>query len=159
MKTEGEIRQKLKQVLFRHRKKRLDSLFKPTSYGCVHNASVELTEEAVVGVCGLIQDGRPRGVLCDARFHADEIAKNCPFWEPEKTKDEVKEEFQEILESGNRGLVASNFPDAAALMWVLDDDQNAHEEGIFDGKALEEAQLDEATKGWNWGQWPWSKPK
>jgi len=49
------------------------------------------------------------------------MARSCPFWEPLKTKAEVKEEFHALIQSGDRGLIASEFPDLAALMWVLDD--------------------------------------
>jgi len=120
VKTESEIRQKLKQVLYRYRQKRLKDLFKKTSFGCRHHAVVPLSETAEVGVCGYRENGLARSVLCDARFHDDEQAHGCPFWDSRQTKEDVKAEFKALLASKKLGPIAANFPDAAALMWVLE---------------------------------------
>lgn len=120
MKTEGQVRQKLKQVTYRHLKKRLVANFKKSSCTCVHNALVDLDGEEV-GVCIYNISNIPRGVLCDARFDNDQMASECPIWEPMQTKEQVKEDFNKFLEESSLGEIASMFPDVAALMWVLDD--------------------------------------
>jgi hypothetical protein len=48
------------------------------------------------------------------------MASACLWWEPLKSKEEIKAEFRSLMSSGNRGKIASLYPDVAALMWVLD---------------------------------------
>jgi hypothetical protein len=48
------------------------------------------------------------------------MAKGCPLWEPLKSKADLKREFYATIQ-GDRGVLASEYPDVAALMWVLDD--------------------------------------
>jgi hypothetical protein len=48
------------------------------------------------------------------------MAGACKWWEALRTKEEIKSEFRTLMASGNRGKIASLYPDVAALMWVLD---------------------------------------
>lgn len=149
MKTEGQVRHKLQQVLFRHLKKRLEQNFHRSPEGCAHNVEpYGMTVEAVEArqqtprVCGL-QD--KVGLICDSRLGGGDQARVCPRWEPRMTKDEVKAEFRALL-TRPRGEVAAEFPDAAALMWVLDGDPvvEALED---DGEDLPEELREEEDEG------------
>ena len=119
MRTEGQIRHQLKQVLYRHLKKRLKANFRKKPQTCLHNS---LVPECDVYVCGLRKRGRPRSILCDPRVEeCRRKAKRCPLWEPKQPKEEIKAAFKELIDSKNEGQIAYNCPDAAALMWVLDE--------------------------------------
>lgn len=150
MKSESEVRQKLKQVIYRHLKKRLRSNFKRTPNRCLHNTSVELEPGQTVGICVFHQSTGPRGVPCDSRMGGFEQAQKCPLFEPLQTKQEVKEVFRALVESEERGPLAAEYPDVAALMWVLDQDDR----GTLVPDGIEEDDAEEATKGW---VWPWSR--
>jgi len=77
-------------------------------------------------MCFYVLEGKPRAVPCDERIKGCGIeqAKRCPFWEPRRGREDVRAEFRSTLESGNLALIAAEFPDAAALMWVLEEGPN-----------------------------------
>jgi hypothetical protein len=64
-------------------------------------------------------------MICDPS-----VPNTCPFFTPEKTEDEIVGEMNETLTSGNMGEIASKYPDIAALLWVLSEDEG--EEGEED---------------------------
>jgi len=124
MRSQTQIRHQLKQVTFRHLQKRLRKLFQQRPETCLHNREVLLDEcGSYVRLCGVLSPhGVSRDLLCDDRIaRCNDVARECPLWEPLQTKDEAKIEFHEIVQSGDRGVIASEFPDIAALMWVMDD--------------------------------------
>lgn len=123
MRSQGNIRQQLKQVIYRHLQRRLRSNFKQRPDTCRHNRQIPLGEESYVSLCGILSpSGEPRNVPCDSRIPGcDAMARVCPLWEPTSSKEEVKASFYALLHSGDRGLIAAEYPDIAALMWVLDD--------------------------------------
>lgn len=163
MRTDGEVRQKLKQVVFRHLKKRLKNAFKQAPDTCLHNATLEPVDrhEEAPGIqaCVFTTDGVPRGVVCDFRYDNGARARGCGLWEPRTDREAVKEEYNELLSSEDRGLVAAAYPDLAALMWVLDEDSplggGDPEAGLEPMGSPEDDPESEA--GWDWGRWPWSK--
>ncbi len=123
MRSQAQIRRQLKQVTFRHLKRQLRALFKQRPDTCQHNRDVALDEDTHVQLCGVLDgQGRPRNVPCDSRIPGcNEMARECPLWHPLRTKAEVKAAFHGVVQSDDRGVVASEYPDIAALMWVLDD--------------------------------------
>jgi hypothetical protein len=155
VKSEGEVRQKLKQVLFRHQKSLLKANFKKRPETCAHNALVELDKDSDIGLC-MFQYPKavePRGLPCDERIGGVEQARKCELWEPIQSKDEIKAEFQVLFEdTAELAPIAAEYPDAAALLWVLGN-------GEMDEKTTAEEDLpdDPVTKGWDWGRWPWSR--
>ena len=54
------------------------------------------------------------GMICDAS-----VPNTCPFFQPRKSKGEVQAEVDELLNSGDMCIIASKYPDIAALLWVL----------------------------------------
>jgi hypothetical protein len=82
-----------------------------------------------------------------------EQAKKCDLWDPIRAKGEIKAEFQALFEdTSDLGPIASEYPDAAALLWVLGEGSVSEEGDTFDDDAD-----DPVTKGWDWGRWPWSR--
>jgi len=126
MQTEGKIRQQLKQVQFRARKRLLKQRLRVVPCNCVHNRTLQLpnghTDEAV-SFCGLYAEDNKgedwQGLTCDERYGGVELARDCPSFELRQNKAEVKAEFNRLLR-GDRGVLASQHPDIAALAWVLD---------------------------------------
>jgi len=151
MRSQGQIQHQLKQVVFRHLQKKLRANFKKRPDTCGHNRQVELDDCTVVHLCGVLaSDGTPRNVPCDARIPGcSEMARECPLWVPVKTKDEVKAEFHGVIQSGDRGLIASEYPDIAALLWVLDDPQGIPTVAESD-EALARAEGDPAEPSRHW---------
>ena len=128
MKSEGKLKQKLKQVRFRHLKKRIEISLKQVPHNCVHNEKhVVLNSEDPnpVGLCMYNSDTPEEwgGVICDGEIRGClEQAQGCPFFVARKSKAAVTEEFQELMD-GDVGVLASEYPDIAALQWALDDEQ------------------------------------
>jgi hypothetical protein len=149
MRNEGEIRQKLKQVLFRHRSRLLKANFKKLPETCDHNAVIDLGDQVHIRMCVYPVEDGPRAVLCDERLAGLKQARKCDLWEPVRTKDEIKTEFQEMFkDTSDLGPVAAEYPDAAALLWVLG-------EGVIPEEVPEEPE-EPPTKRWDWRRWPWS---
>lgn len=127
LRTPGQIRQQLKQVLFRHLQKLLRANFRQAPSSCVFNRRESLGDTGEkVGVCRWEgtreeQKSSPRGKVCDSRiFGCTAMASTCRWWQPLRTKDEIKFEFRTLVSSDDRGRIAASYPDVAALMWVLD---------------------------------------
>lgn len=124
MQPRSKVQHRLKQLIFRHLQKRLRANFRQGASTCRHNVPFDLDEEGdtCIGRCGLVQpDGTPRGIICDARIDHDRVAKDCPLWAPLQTKAEIQEEFEALVRNPDLGVVASEYPDIAALRWVLSD--------------------------------------
>ena len=130
MRSEGQIRYQLKQVTYRHLQRRLRDNFRQRPDTCAHNKALVLDESTgtSLGMCGLLsEDGCPRDIPCDARLPGgSERARECPLWEPLQTKEQIKADFKELLQNPDRGVIAAQYPDIAALLWVLDDAGEAH---------------------------------
>ena len=115
MKPEGAVRQKLKQVRFRHAKRELDAALTRTSSTCEHNVVLDVPGVGDVGACSL-----KAGVLCDAARDAD-LALGCTSYSCRYTKEGMKEVLEAAFDAPI-SEVAVKYPDAAALMWVLTDE-------------------------------------
>lgn len=121
MQPKSKIQYRLKQLVFRHLQKELRANFKKSAATCRHNEPCALGGTgAWIGRCGLFQiDGKPRGTLCDPRVDQDAVAKNCPYWESRSSKAEIRSEYEAVVKNPDLGVVASEYPDIAALRWVL----------------------------------------
>lgn len=132
MRTKGQVKQQLKQVVFRHLQKVLRGKLKQSPATCRYNRELSLSPGSEVHLCGVLNsEGVPRHVLCDARLDAcTEMARECPLWEPIRGKELLKSDFHKFLRSGDRGKIAARYPDIAALMWVLDNPEMPSESEI-----------------------------
>ena len=140
MRTEGQIRHKLKQVLYRHLQRRLRENFKRAPENCYYNGAPKPLGEGAVPLEGygptiptdiqpyrvclyaLSPEGQMTarewpGACCDLRLDPEQPHR-CPYFKGRLTKEEVRAEFVEFL-SRPRGEVAAEFPDVVALLWVL----------------------------------------
>jgi hypothetical protein len=132
VKSVGTIKHKLNQVRFRYLKKLIEAEFRPTPGNCRHNvllpkyASLEpgsVTEHPPVGVCAYGMTDPSSGwplSHCDERVDGGSRARSCDKFCPRRTKEEVKEDFRQKLDAMTFPEVAFNYPDMAALIWVLD---------------------------------------
>ena len=152
MRTRSQIKQKLKQATYRHLQKQLRANFKKKPSTCGHNRGVVLDEESgeEVRLCGYTNErGIPRNVVCDSRVPGcNAMARDCPLWTPCQTKEEIKDEFQAVVRSNDRGVIASEYPDLAALIWVLDEPQGKVEDEIEDLDEQEEVGGAEKPPWW-----------
>lgn len=151
MRTEGQIKHQLRQVVFRHLQRLLRENFRKRPDTCIHNGVLVLDDAtgASVGICGhLSSEGRPRNLLCDARIQGClEMARECPRWSSLQMRDEIKAEFQTLVRSEDRGVIASQYPDVAALLWVLDAPGSLPSEVELDAQT-ETAEESPHPEGW-----------
>lgn len=131
MKTEAQVRRKLKQAVYRHLKKKYDAALKQTPYNCTHNHFTPVTNgkagvETGVGICMYHPEAQsgPRLVVCDPRVHEGVAqAQSCPFFDlvhpKEQIKADLKGEFDKFLDEAEIGEIAARYPDVAVLTWVL----------------------------------------
>ena len=131
MKSKGQIIHKVKQVRFRYLKKFIDKCLSQTSSNCLHNRPTLIAQSDVdkVCLCGFQMEEKGWvGKVCDKRLNP-ELAKGCSIFEPLKSKEELKSEFNSSLEVLPIPVLASKFPDLAALLWVLEEDVEEKDDG------------------------------
>lgn len=158
MRTESQIRQKLKQVIFRHRKKFIESRLKQLPSNCKHNSLVQLRTPSqgrhVFRCCTLKnEDVDQTDMVCDRALGGVSQAKRCPYFENRHTAEKLKAEFAKKLgldgSPVSLGDLAREYPDIVALNWVLgqhrkDTNQETSVEGpgnllvLMPGDSLEE---------------------
>lgn len=122
MKTDGQVRHKLKQVLYRHLKLRLENNFKKRPETCKHNGTILYGTDGPLTAPKFCAHASQLGLVCDVAHGGLEKARSCPHWTPNQTKEEVKQEFYGLL-TEPKHVLASEMPDAVALMWVLDEEE------------------------------------
>lgn len=128
MQSESAVRQKLKQVRFRYLKAEISEALQPTTNNCKHHLDVDGLGigESLCGA-GRDQEGWTPSLCRNSR------AKECPLFCPVRDKDQIKLDMKEMLKQP-LPKVAYNYPDMAALLWVLQDtnisDTDTEEEEI-----------------------------
>lgn len=134
MKTAGAIKHKLNQVRFRYLKKRLDAELRQAPANCKYNVPVPVEDDLTVGMgmclygAGDVSSWKPS--FCDERLDDGERARACSLFCPRRSKDEVKDDFKHALEGMSLPEVAFQYPDMAALIWVLDEEDVTSEEPV-----------------------------
>jgi len=137
VKTEGQIKQKVKQVIFRHRKEYVRHGLSRRPENCSYNERVHLpvhmANRATMGVCGHCFDGdTPRNLVCDSTMGGDRQAEGCSFFQERTSADDLKDEFNRKLGLNGPaveiGYIAKEYPDVAALMWVMGPGKDANRE-------------------------------
>lgn len=117
MKTPGAIKHKLNQVRFRYMKKRIESELRQVPGNCLYNAQMPVG----ASLC-LYGAGDPvtwESTYCDEQVDGGERAKGCSLFCSRRTMAEVKDSFRQDLEEMTLPEVAAQYPDMAALIWVL----------------------------------------
>jgi hypothetical protein len=135
VKEPGAVRQKLKEAAYRHLSKRLTRELRERAANCIHNRVVE--HERLpgdrVGICGHPDREGEHVLPCDAELGCDR-AKDCGLFKPRADKDTLKAEFKAWLANADLAEIAVEYPDLAALMWVLQDDVPNREVEIGDAE-------------------------
>lgn len=145
VKSAGSIRHKISQIRYRHLKKRLEAELRPVPGNCAYNAVIPQpvlptgqTHNGVpVGIPVSTGGGSPVGLgicmfgagdltkwkptFCDEQVDGGLRAKKCSDFCPRRSKEQVKEAFAQELQEMSLAEVAYNYPDLAALIWVLDE--------------------------------------
>jgi len=127
MRRESQIRHKLKQVIFRHRKKYVENGLSRRPENCEFNRVVSLPihtgNRATIRVCDYADDDHENDVVCDSTMGGERQAQKCPYFGCCNTPDTLKDEFSNKLGLGaaetQAGVIAKEYPDIIALMWVL----------------------------------------
>ena len=142
MRRPGEVHQKFKQVLYRHRKRAIEAVLRRVPRNCVHNCASPLHPSVdpdgtpfQVRVCGNAAAGLC-GVVCDSDHGGDVVAQQCVHFVPLRTPAQVKEEFQQLVTQSPAAL-AARYPDLAALAWVIKDPVEVSEEDEVEDVAQE----------------------
>ena len=124
---------KFKQVRFRYLKKRLEAELRQAPGNCRYNVNPPPYGDVAVPPALCLYGAEdpttwvPR--VCDERVDKGECARACGTFCPRRTKEEIKEDFRVKLSRMTLPEVAFNYPDMAALLWVLD-----LENGMADGE-------------------------
>lgn len=137
MKNSGAIRHKLKQVRVRLLQKAIRTNLSKKPCNCKHSGLVRgSASEPLFYVC-LLDAETPKvweGTICDPS-----IPNTCPFFKTQKTKEDIEQEFEEefnkLIEAGDMGAIATRYPDVAALLWVLSEEDNKDIEDVGDSEA------------------------
>lgn len=138
MKSEGQIKQKVKQVVFRHRKAYIRHGLARHPQNCSFNQKVRLpvhmANRATLGVCGYCADGSPpNDIVCDSTMGGDQQAAKCAFFQERHSAEALKDEFNRKLgiDGGTPreiGYIAQEYPDVAALLWVMGPAKHSNKE-------------------------------
>lgn len=163
MQTEGAIRQKLKQVKFRHQKRLIEALLARKPPNCKWNGRLygpSGHDDDFVLVCRAkwmrkVEPGEDVPFrVCDDRFGGVEIAQECPWFEPKYSKEAIKASFKHFVETATLGKIAERYPDMAALMWVLNGPSKQEEDG---GPEPSLPEADEPPKKKSWWARLWAR--
>lgn len=145
MKTEEEVRSRLQGVLLREFDRRVAEAQERLPGGCVHNRQQPLDARKTVdgernynynritrgkglpvyqtiGLCMLGSENPeewPGDRICEEPLDA----KRCPYFTPKFLKPEILASFKEEME--DPFWVEHNLPEAAALLWLLEEDAKA----------------------------------
>ncbi len=121
MKSAGDVAHKLKQVQFRHAKKEIEQHLSRTPYNCAYQKQLD--------VKGL---GRPLGFCthpevglkaCDSASSELNRAPTCPKFTLRMSEQEARESVKAYFKESSPAEIAAKYPDVAALMWTLDDEE------------------------------------
>ena len=141
MKSEGQVKQKLKQVIYRHRASHVEHGMARRPENCTYNRLVRLPvhtgNRATIRVCGYRPEGAPPlDVVCDPTMAGDEQAENCPYFVCCNTADSLKNAFKTKLGLDGTvvqiGVIAKEYPDVAALMWAVGPAKNVNKKAPAD---------------------------
>ena len=140
MKSEFEIRNRLKNLRIRYTKKFIEKSQKQLPHNCVFNYEhferiiddrvpieyelsprinktlVMIQPELPVRLCTYGSENLTKwngDIICDS----EDVSKNCSWFKSKKSEEEAIEEFKQLV--SNDDLVFKNYPDIAAIQWVL----------------------------------------
>lgn len=112
IKSEQEIKERLKDLIHRHQKRYIKNCLKPSGLNCKHRAYDENKDEYYCAGCGT---------------RDPEVCLKPSCFEAEQTTEELRQSFHDDLCNTERML--RDYRDIATLMWVLGqfDDREEYE--------------------------------
>lgn len=131
MRSESEIKGKLKEVKYRYLKKKIKQSRKHIPQNCIYNVEVpsDRISDLVIGTCTHERTdewievfGETANRVCDINFDGQAKCKSCPFFAWKKDKNEIKESFDQELLNLSAAELGLNYPELITLFWVLEDD-------------------------------------
>ena len=133
MKTLGKIKHKLRQVRHRLLQKAIRTGLSKKPCNCEHAGLVRgNSSEPLFYVC-LLDSNKPRE--WEVRYAILLFLTPALFFKPFREKEQITQEFNRdfdaLLSQKDIGSIASQYPDVAALLWVIageDDDRNIETE-------------------------------
>lgn len=128
MQSLGKIRYKLKQAMFRHRKKFVAEGLAKVPSNCTWNQALPTPSGGKVRIC-VYGQGTPdwNQKVCDSNFGGCAQALSCKLFQDQNDPTELKDRFNRMLglEGGLTPLSQisnSGYPDLAALLWVISEE-------------------------------------
>jgi hypothetical protein len=114
MKTPYQVREKLKQATFYHRKKYLKQNLKKLPWNCTYNKEITLPNKKgeKVRICTYNN--------CYDPCYKQEHSECCNVFTPKRSEKDLKEDFNNLLK--DKEYVNKNFKDLTALAWTLGSD-------------------------------------
>ena len=135
MRTQGQIHRKLRQVIFRHRKREIERGLSQRPCNCAYNGLVELkTPDKLhrIGKCGYKDehiDNTKR--VCDESLGGLKQAQDCPFFRCRNTPEGIKRSFDKKVGIDGTpielAVLGREYPDVMALYWVLSNNKEGLE--------------------------------
>lgn len=122
MRKENTIKRKLQQVKFRYLKNFISDYFAQSPETCAHNMKMPPSPVGnAPSVCGFGLGVGWEPSYCDRMIDDGKRARTCTLYcrFEIKTKENLKEEFNETLRNSTLPEIAAEYPDMAALLWVL----------------------------------------
>ena len=115
LKAAGAVRQKIRQVAYRHLKRKLAEDLKERPSNCTFNHKIQFSPLDLHQFC--IHPEVENRVCED--WEPSERASQCPYFKHQVGKEQIKADFKRFLETATLAEIAAEYPDLAALMWVL----------------------------------------
>lgn len=115
MRNEKEILRKIHQLRFRKMKRFLSQKLSVVPPNCVHNL-----DQRPLRVCTLFRedlDPDTPYLVCDEKLDGGLLCRSCKHFNP-APKERLKDTFNRQMNDPQ--LLTQNYPDLAALLWVLD---------------------------------------
>ena len=131
MKSEGQLRQRLKQMKFRTVKKEIENLLGQCSKNCRFNYLLgSLKQDNQTPLSHSLNGGVyvckcPDYDLhiCDARFVEEDPAKQCPYFAPRHNAESIKQSLSNFIDTAPLAELSVRFPQISTLLWVLQEDE------------------------------------
>jgi hypothetical protein len=129
MKSESDVRNKLKEVKYRYLKKNIKQKRKHIPQNCSFNAELVSSkdEASAISICTRESDdewvkfyGKNDNKICDLNYDGKERCVKCPFFSWDSEKDDIKQDFDKELLDLSAAQLAFKYPEIMALSWVLD---------------------------------------
>lgn len=152
MKTESEIRNRLKNLRIRYVKKFIEKSQKQLPHNCkfnyehfekisdnsipteyersprINKTLVIIQSEVPIRLCTYGSENLSKwngDIICDS----EDVSMNCSWFKAKISEDEAVEEFKQLV--SNDEMVLELYPDVAALQWALGERSKSLKIGLF----------------------------